>query len=97
MCLPNISLPAVALPADHLRAHPVGGAGHGADPGAGHADGLQPLAGTEVPKFHVSRGVPEDVGPWGPEFSTDQLRLRGRADKRPSPTFDVPVDDHVAV
>lgn len=25
---PDVGLPAVALPADHLWAHPVGGAGH---------------------------------------------------------------------
>lgn len=38
--LPDISLSAVAFAADHLRAHPVRGAGHRADACAWHADGL---------------------------------------------------------
>lgn len=59
---PDIGLPAVALSADHLRAHPVGGAGHRADAGARHADGLQPLAGTEVSELHVARRIPQNVG-----------------------------------
>lgn len=67
--LPDISLPAVALSTDHLRAHPVGGAGHRADAGARHADGLQPLAGTEISELHVARRVPEDVGTWEPELT----------------------------
>lgn len=52
---PDISLPAVAFSTDHFRTHPVGGAGHRADAGARHADGLKPLAGTEVSELHVSR------------------------------------------
>lgn len=67
--LPDISLPAVALSTDHLRAHPVGGAGDRADAGARHADGLQPLAGTKISKLHVARGIPQDVGPWEPELT----------------------------
>lgn len=97
--LPNISLPAVALSTDHLRTHPVGGAGHGADPGARHADGLEPLTGAEISKFHVAYRVPEDVGTWDPEFPqiSGGSHVTWENIGHSSPTFDVPVDDHVAV
>lgn len=62
--LPDVSLPAVALSADHFRAHPVGSAGHRADAGARHADGLQPLAGAKISELHVARWIPQDVGTW---------------------------------
>lgn len=52
---PDVRFPAVALSTDHFRTHPVGGAGHRADAGARHADGLKPLAGTKVSELHVSR------------------------------------------
>lgn len=98
--LPNVGLPAVALSADHLRTHPVGGAGHGADAGARHADGLEPLTGAEISEFHVARRVPEDVGAWDAEFPQISGGSHGpweNISTPPSPTFDVPVDDHVAV
>lgn len=59
---PDISLPAVAFSTDHLWTHPVGGAGHRADPSSRHADGLKPFAGTKISKLHVSLRVPQDVG-----------------------------------
>ena len=54
LVLPDVSFPPVALSTDHLGAHPVRGAGHRADAGARHADGLQPLAGTKVSELHVA-------------------------------------------
>lgn len=61
---PDVSLPAVALPADHLRAHPVGGAGHRHDASPWQADGLEPPAGTEIAQLHVAHWVTQNVGAW---------------------------------
>lgn len=60
---PYVRLPAVALPADHLRAHPVGGASHRHDARPGQADGLKPPAGPEISQLDISHRVTKNVGP----------------------------------
>lgn len=52
--LPDISLSPISFPINHFRAHPVGGASDRLNACARHADGLDPLAGPEVTKLHIS-------------------------------------------
>lgn len=53
LSLPNISFASVALPVNHFRTHPVGGASDRLDAGAGHADGLDAFAGAKVAQLYV--------------------------------------------
>lgn len=71
--LPDVSFPAVSLPVYHFGAHPVGGASDRLDSCSRHADGLDPLAGSEVSELDVPRRVSQDVGTWWDQTKPAQL------------------------
>lgn len=76
LSLPYISFPAVSLPVDDFRAHPVGGASDRLDSRTRHADGLDTFAGSKVSKLHVPRGVSQDVSTWWNETKWAQSYSR---------------------
>lgn len=111
--LPHVSLASITLPADHFRAHPVGGTSHRANSRPRHADGLESLASTEVSQFHIACRVSQDVSTWGmvrnniplsnsaPSQKSERLLVLSLLYRSPGhvqvDTFDVAMHNHIAV